>query len=79
MMIEREKIRFDLQKLSRKTALAGLLRRELAERADVSAATISAAFKGKSLGIRAARSIAKALNSTISALASDDKAAVGAA
>lgn len=74
-MVERtDFIRCDVIKMGRMTALAGLLRGELAERAGVSRATVSEAFSGRPIGVRAARAIAKALGVSIADLAASEQA-----
>ncbi|MBI5764946.1 MAG: helix-turn-helix transcriptional regulator [Planctomycetes bacterium] len=51
--------------LSRRTALAGLLRGELGRKAGISTQSIVNAFAGRPVGVRVARAIAKALGAEL--------------
>ena len=75
-MRQREVLSFNPEVLSRKTALAGLLRGELAQKAGLCSLTITRAFAGKTLGVRAARQIAKALGCGVADLVTDESAAL---
>lgn len=63
---------FDAEKLSRTTALRGLLKGELAKEAGLSAGPIAAAFSGRRIGIRSARNIAKVLGASLTELVVSD-------
>lgn len=60
-VLVREGIVFDVRRLSRATALAGLTRRELGQRSGLSAQPIANAFAGRGLSVTSARRIAQAL------------------
>lgn len=66
----REEIVFNVQRLSRATALAGLTRRELGQRAGLSAQPVANAFAGRGLSVKSARRIAAALKVELRRLAS---------
>lgn len=63
-----DSVQFDPSKLSRRTALRGLLRGELRRMAKLSPSPVANAFAGRSVGIRVARAIAKALDCEITEL-----------
>lgn len=69
----RESIKFNISALSRRVALMGLLRGELRTKAHLSSGPIADAFAGRPIGVRAARSIARALGCDIADLAIVEK------
>lgn len=63
-----EVVRIDTAALSAALIRRAMLRGELARRAGLSAATVSAAFAGRALSLRSARQIASALGMKLAAL-----------
>ncbi|MBN2562321.1 MAG: hypothetical protein JXQ75_15460 [Phycisphaerae bacterium] len=63
---------FNTRKLARMTARLGLLRGEIAKKAGLSHVPVCSAFRGRPIGVRAARSIAGALGIPLADLLADE-------
>lgn len=74
-MAATDMIRFNERLIKRAQARIGVLRGELAARAHVSPGVVRAALRGDPIGLKSARSIARAIGIELAALLADEPAA----
>ena len=67
---------FNTQKLARTTARLGLLRGEVGKKAGISHFPVCSAFRGRAIGVKTARSIAKVLGMRLADLLIDESGEV---